>query len=261
MNHWQVRAIELLASRYDFGAGSLHAHKVAALASSLFDQLSHHGLLPKLTPSDRRTLVAAGYAHDIGLSSRAFEDAGGLPLWARSDNPNDSHHIISFEILRTHIDNEMISNGLPLCSAVDRSTLLYSVLWGSSGSNRTVDSEPLVGAETTALLSGVLRIADALDVRHRLMVQQVELRRTSAWLRLLIHTFDEAGAEVAAAQESADMLTKQLGLRLFVQEVIPQVRLGAPTPTVPFSLQPEDEEYLDALLASKTILKSDKSPE
>ncbi len=83
MDERQVRAIELLAEEYDYGRGSLHAHKVAELAASLFEQIQHLGLYPGLSLSNRRTLVAASYAHDLGASPRAFQGAmqfsAGLP--------------------------------------------------------------------------------------------------------------------------------------------------------------------------------------
>ena len=257
MNHRQSRAIEFLAEQYEYGEGSPHAHQVATLAGSLFDQLSKQGLLPGLTLSDRHTLVSAAYAHDIGFSPRAFEDTGGVPSWAPSDNSTDQHHAISFEILRAHLDNKMHSVSLPPFGHVDRSTLLYTVLWGSSGSNRTVNSEPLIDAGTSTLLGGMLRVADALDVRNRLMVQKVELRRSSAWIRLLIRAFDEAGAEVAAAQENAELLSSQLGLRVFVQEIIEPVKGNTAVYEGPFLLQPEVEEYLAALLAPTTLPRPD----
>ncbi|MBN1856083.1 MAG: hypothetical protein JW846_03920 [Dehalococcoidia bacterium] len=249
MNHPQVRAIELLAEQYAFGAGSLHARKVAALAGSLFDQLSHHAMLPGLTSSARCTLVAAAYAHDIGFSPRAFEDTRGLPSWTSSSPVQDHQHLISFEVLRAHLDLELHAISLPPFSAADRSSILYSVLWSFPGSNRTVPSEPLIAPKNVALMAGILRIADALDVRHRLMVQQVELRRSAAWIRLLVRAFDEAGAEVAAAQDNADLLRRQLGLHIFVQEMIEADGVDTTSSGGPFSMQPEDEKYLAALFA------------
>ncbi|MCK5212404.1 MAG: hypothetical protein KAQ74_00665 [Dehalococcoidia bacterium] len=257
MNHLQVRSIELLAAQYEFGAGSLHAHKVAALASSLFDQFSNQGLLAGLTPSDRCTLVAAGYAHDIGVSPRAFEDTGGLPSWASSADSTDSHHITSFELLRAHLNHAMYEVSLPSLNYVDRSTLLYTILWGSSDYNRTVNIEPLIRPEAVALLSGMLRIANALDVRHRLMVQQVELRKAAAWIRLLVHSFDEAGAEVSAAQESSALLKRQLGLRVFVQETIEPLEPGKKASETELSPPSEGEKYLASLQIPRMLPRPD----
>ena len=220
MTESQVRAIERLAGEYRFGSGSLHAHKVADLASSLFDQLSSLGLLPGLSISDRRTLVAAGYAHDVGSSPRALKEIGTLPRWAPPEAKGNGHHIVSFEALRTRSEDSMPTFKLHPLSAVDRSTLLYSVLWNSASDACEVDPEPLIDRECATLLAGILRIADALDTRHRLMVLTVQVKKASAWIRLLVHTFDEAGAEVAQARRRSGMLSDALGVRIFVQEIL-----------------------------------------
>lgn len=220
MTELQVRAIERLAEEYRFGSGFLHAHKVADLASSLFDQLSGLGLLPCLSISDRRTLVAAGYAHDVGSSPLALKEIGALPPWAPPEAKGNGHHIVSFEALRTRSEDSIPTLKLHPLSAVDRSTLLYSVLWNSVYSAYEVDPEPLLDRERTTLLAGILRIADALDTRHRLMVRDIQVRKASAWIRLLVHTFDEAGAEVAQARKKSDMLSHALGVHIFIQEVL-----------------------------------------
>ena len=220
MTESQVRAIERLAEEYRFGSGSLHAHKVADLASSLFDQLSSLGLLPGLSMSDRRTLVAASYAHDVGSSSRALREIGALPPWAPPQAKGNGHHIVSFEALRIRSEDSIPAFKLRPLSAVDRSTLLYSVLWNSTASAFEVDMEPLLDRERTVLLAGILRIADALDTRHRLMVQDIRVKKASGWIRLLVRAFDEAGAEVAQARRKSDMLSRALDTHVFVQEIL-----------------------------------------
>jgi hypothetical protein len=220
MTESQVRAIERIAEEYRFGSGSLHAHKVADLASSLFDQLSSLGLLPGLSISDRRTLVAAGYTHDVGSSPRALQEIGTLPPWAPPEAKGNRHHVLSFGALRTRSEDSIPTFKLHPLSAVDRSTLLYSVLWNSASNVYEVKPEPLFDRERTTLLAGILRIADALDTRHRLMVQDVHVKKASTWIRLLVHTFDEAGAEVAQARRKSGMLSDALGIRIFVQEVL-----------------------------------------
>ena len=220
MTESQVRAIELLAGEYRFGSGTLHAHKVADLASSLFDQLSSHGFLPGLSISDRRTLVAASYVHDVGSSPLALKEIGELPPWAPPEAKGNGHHIVSFEALRTRSEDSMPAFKLRPLSAVDRSTLLYSVLWTSASDACEVESEPLLDRERTVFIAGILRIADALDTRHRLKVQDIQVKRASAWIRLLVRTFDEAHTEVAQAQRQSDMLSHALGVHIFVQEIL-----------------------------------------
>ena len=94
------------------------------------------------------------------------------------------------------------------------------MLWNSASDAYEVDPEPLLDRERTAFLAGILRIADALDTRHRLRVQDIHVKRASAWIRLLVHTVDEAGAEVAQARKKADMLRNALGVHIFVQEIL-----------------------------------------
>jgi len=220
MTEWQVRAIELLSERYQFGSGSLHAHKVSALASSIFDQLSSLNLLPHLSQSHRRLLVAAGYAHDIGRSPLALDDIGDLSLPIPPDFSDDDPQLVSFLILQVQLDSQRCPITIPPLDAVDRSVLLYSILSSGSSKVEELEGEPLHDESASQALGGILRIADGLDARHRLMVQGVELRRASRWIRILVRTFDEARIEVATAQDKAGMLSDAIGLRVFVQEMV-----------------------------------------
>lgn len=220
MNEVQVHAVELLAQEYDYGWGPLHAHKVADLATSLFDQLSLHGLLPELTLDNRRTLAAAAYLHDIGASPHAQLETSRLPEWAEALAEPDRHGELGFHLLRSRISHSASERPLSTLTPLERSLLLYSLLWHAASAPYVLDVEPLFDHRKALLLTGLLRVADGLDCDHRLRVRDIRVQRASAWLRLLVRSFAPIAEEVARAQEKSDMLSQAIGLRIFVQEVL-----------------------------------------
>ena len=96
MTDSQVRAIESLAETCQFGSGSRHAHKVATLASAIFDQLAARKLLQSLTTPERRTLIAASYVHDIGMS-RAIGEGSAITSEAGPDSRSPGFGLQVFE--------------------------------------------------------------------------------------------------------------------------------------------------------------------
>jgi hypothetical protein len=220
MNDSQVHAVELLAQEYGYGWGSLHAHKVADLATSIFDRLEVLGLLPGLTLDNRRTLMAACYAHDIGASPRAQAEASALPRWAKAFAESDRHGVMAFHAIRARIDTSSSERPISSLNPEERSLLLYCLLWHASSAEYVLDTEPLLDRRKALLLAGILRVADGLDGQHRLRVREIEIHKASAWLRLLVRSLEPATEEVARAQEKSDMLSHALSLRIFVQEVV-----------------------------------------
>jgi hypothetical protein len=221
MNESQVRALEILAQEYDYGRGRLHAHKVADLSTSLFDQFQWHGLLPDSSLDDRRTLTAASYCHDIGMSPRAQQEArGSSPHQTETVEAGQYAGVTAFDALRSRLNAASLPPGLHTLSVDDRSLLLYTVLWYAWGLPYAVDNEPLADSHKAQLLAGILRIADGLDSRLRLRVRKVQVQKASAWIRILVRTLGPAGEEVTEAQKRSDLLSQTLGLRLFVQEVL-----------------------------------------
>ena len=221
MNEAQVHALRLLAEGYDYGRGSLHAHKVADLATSIFDQLRNCGLLPGFTIDDRRTLAAMGYAHEIGASPQAQQETSGLPDPALTVNGGlDRNGETTFLSLRARLNEASSDPGLTSLAPEDRSALLYCLLWCATSTACVLDIEPLIDRRKTLLLAGILRVADGLDYRLRLRVREVKVQRASAWLRFLVRSVAPATEEVARAQDRSEMLSQALSLRIFVQEVI-----------------------------------------
>ena len=220
MNDAQVRAVELLAQEYDYGWGAIHAHKVADLATSFFDQLDLHGLLPGLTLDNRRSLMAACYAHDIGSSPRAQAEASTLPRWAKAFAEPDRHGEMAFHVLRTRISTAPSERPISTLTPEERSTFLHCLLWHASSEPYVLDIEPLIDRRKALLLAGILRIADGLDCEHRCRVREIQVQKASVWLRLLVRSFTSATAEVARSREKANILSQALNLRIFVQEII-----------------------------------------
>lgn len=221
MNDSQVRAVEILAEEYDYGRGRLHAHKVADLSTSMFDQLQWHGLLPNSSLDDRRTLTAASYCHDMGMSPRAQQEKTDAPMHqAETVEAGQFAGLTAFDALRSRLDAASFPPGLHPLSPDDRSLLLYTVLWHAWGVPYAVDGERLVARHKAQLLAGILRIADGLDWRLRLRVRKVQVQKASAWLRILVRTLGPASEEITEAQKRSDLLAETLGLRLFVQEVL-----------------------------------------
>jgi hypothetical protein len=198
----------------------MHAHKVADLAASLFDQLDLHGLLPGLTLDNRRTLMAACYAHDIGASPRAQAEASALPRWAKALAEPDRHGEMAFHVLRSRISTAPSERPISTFSPEERSIFLHCLLWHASPTAYVLDIEPLIDRRKVLLLAGILRIADGLDCEHRCRVREIQVQKASVWLRLLVRSFTSATAEVARAREKANMLSQALNLRIFVQEII-----------------------------------------
>ncbi|NLE95541.1 MAG: hypothetical protein GX600_07660 [Dehalococcoidia bacterium] len=220
MNEAQVRAIELLAQEYDFGWGSLHAHKVADLATSIFDQLSSLGLAAGMTLDDRRTLMAAGYAHDIGASARAQIETSPMPGWIEAFTEPDRHGEMAFYLLHKRLSTSSAERLLGTLTPGDRSSLLYCLLWHASPAMYVLDIEPLFDRSRALLLAGILRVADGLDCEHRLRVRDVQIQKASAWLRMLVRHFAPADEEIARAKEKSDILSMALCLRVFVQQIV-----------------------------------------
>jgi hypothetical protein len=212
----QVRAVALLAEAYDYGRGALHARKVADLATSISDQLQMHGLLPGLTLSDRRTLTAISYVHNIGASPLAQQESGGAANPPMTPDGTDRSGEIAFHVLRARLD----ASPIPDFTAEDRSLLLYSLLWSTAPSTRVVDAEPLLDRHKTLVLAGILRVAEALDFHLKLRVRDVRIQKASAWLRFLVRSLAPATEEVTRCQEETTMLSQALGLRISVQEVL-----------------------------------------
>jgi len=220
MTELQVQAFENLARNYRFDFERRHSHKVAALAASIFDQLQIRNLLGHLHIPERRTLVAACYAHAIGGHGQVPGEASALlsdnrPVLAQSDRG-----LVSFETLRTLLKNPPAQLQREPLSAVDRSAFLYAILWHNASNTYVVDDEPLVDRFYAHATAGILRLADALDSPLRPAVGDVRIVSSADYLRLLLRTTDTLEDEIPSAQERSDILESVTGKRMVVQEIV-----------------------------------------
>jgi hypothetical protein len=218
MTDLQVAAIEQLARTFDFGHGVRHGRKVAAISTSLFDQLSFRGLIPALMPEDRRLLMAAAFAHDIGLNAGVLDAA--LPTAPQEEfYAGDGHNVLGCRLLAKALDDPRHAR-LGQIEPRDWNGLLHCVLWHEGNPHARPHGSPPAETWRVRPLAGMLRLAEALDCRERCVVVDVRVVRAPTWLRLLVRSTCACDAEIAAAQQNSDVLAEALDLRVAVQQVV-----------------------------------------
>lgn len=220
MTDGQVQAIELFARNCAGGCSAAHARKVAALATSLFDQLLTMGFLPEMTESDRLVLMAASHAHDVGPCEAVSSDEEGLTSRVPTELSEDTCGTTSCQTLRTLLMNPPPPLQATPLSAENRSMLLYTILWNTTAEPSPIPEEPLLDSVRTLKLAGILRLADGLAEPPRNLVAGCSVLQSSAWIRVLVRSIADVSREVATAQRRSDLLARALGLRVFVQQVV-----------------------------------------
>jgi hypothetical protein len=215
-----VRALDLFARQYDYGRGEAHARKVADLATSLFDQLEHAGLVPGLTYADRCAVYAASLLCDVGCAERARMEAGVPPSWAREGPISNGYQWISYELTRRWLETSPDTGAEYALSGRGRSVLLHTILRVGSPTDVVACDEPVRDEPATRLVVGLLSIADALDSTRRGLVSGVRVVPSAGWLRILVSAPATVTAEVAAARDASGVLERALGRRVFVQEIV-----------------------------------------
>jgi len=219
MTEGQVRAIDFAARRYDYGRGASHARKVADLAGSIFDQLSHMGLLPGLPPAARNVLFAACLAHDVGLSEKARADVGILPAWAATAGYEVSR-VVGFQALKMLLDNPPPPLARTELAREDRCGLLYLILWDGEAPPHEVPDEPLVCTDALRTLAAIVRLADCLEFRCNSLVSTVRIVATDSWVRIIVNSMGKVTEEVACAASNTALLAASLRRRIVIQEVV-----------------------------------------
>jgi exopolyphosphatase/guanosine-5'-triphosphate,3'-diphosphate pyrophosphatase len=177
-----------LGRRFTFDES--HARHVAALAGSLFDQLT---ATHRLDEHDRHILLAAAVLHDVGqyISYR-------------------KHHKHSYYLI----------NNASLPDLTPRDTLLVALV-----ARYHRRAEPRQSHEGFADLSeseqgrvvwlaALLRIADALDRQHRQHVIRVDAKVDDDELRIDVHVRGDVLLEEWAIEKKARLFTRTLGLDL-----------------------------------------------
>ena len=218
MTDTQVTAIEQLARTFDFGHGVRHSRKVATLAASLFDQFSFRGLIPALMTEDRRLLVAAALAHDLGASPRALASMTDS-LQRQSVTDGSNHALLSCHVLHRALDDDYLPRLREITSS-DLSALLYCILWHEGDPDACLHGIELDEPWRVRPLAGILRIAEGLDFAQRCIVTDIRVIVAPSRVRLIVKSVGPCNEEIARAQEKSDILSETLGLAVSVQQVI-----------------------------------------
>ncbi len=219
MTEGQVRAIDFAARRYDYGRGASHARKVADLAVSIFDQLTHLGLLPGCPPAARNVLFAACLAHDVGLSEKARADVGMLPAWAATSG-YEVTRVVGFQAMKMLLDNPPPPLERTELAREDRCGLLYLILWDGEAPPHDVPDEPLICTDALRTLAAIVRLADCLEFRCNSLVSTVRILATESSVRIIVNSMGKVTEEVACATSNTALLATCLGRRVVVQEVV-----------------------------------------
>jgi exopolyphosphatase/guanosine-5'-triphosphate,3'-diphosphate pyrophosphatase len=187
-----LASAEALGERFHYDAR--HAHQVARLAVSLFDDLrSEHGLQAR----DRLRLEVAALLHDIGI----FVNLRG--------HHKHAQYILSVsEIFGLSRDDMAVISNVARYhrrAAPNKSHLPYMAL----------DSEARVQVNK---LAAILRVANALDADHLQKLSAVRvLREDDHWV-LEVDGGGDLTLERLAALARADLLTEVFGRRVSFRE-------------------------------------------
>jgi exopolyphosphatase / guanosine-5'-triphosphate,3'-diphosphate pyrophosphatase len=183
-------SVASLARRYQ--SSGLHERSVARLALRIFDELVPH---VRTSPADREVIHAAALLHDIGkfVNTSAHHKHGAYLIRSSAlDGWNDPERELLATIVRYH------RKSLPKTTHPE---------WMALGA---------LERDRVALLAGILRVADGLDVRQQGIVSDVRIRWSPAAVAIEVEANDaqssgDLASELAAAGYKADLLAKALG--------------------------------------------------
>ncbi|HEX5731790.1 MAG TPA: Ppx/GppA phosphatase family protein [Blastocatellia bacterium] len=183
-----------VAKRYNYDAA--HSHHVAQVAAQIFDETSD---LHQLGDEERRLLEYAGLLHDIGYYI-AHEDyhRHGLYLIKNSEMPGFNN----FEIAIIANMVRYITGKMPKTDA------------GSHSKRRHKDFFALEPAQRSAVrkLTGILRIADALDRSRRQTVKKIRCEQGHTGVTIHAESADECDVELWMADRNADLFRDVFGV-------------------------------------------------
>jgi exopolyphosphatase/guanosine-5'-triphosphate,3'-diphosphate pyrophosphatase len=184
----QRRVMTEMARRY--GVPAKHARKVAALAHTLFDALqSLHGL----PPSYGKALEAASYLHDTGhYISDTRHHRHSYYLVSNSDMPGF-----------TELERQVIAN---LCRYHRKSipNVAHSQFQALSADDR----------RAVALLTPLLRLADALDRSNEQRVESLECQVQNGDVMVRLRSAADVDLEQWAGERVAEVFREAYGRQL-----------------------------------------------
>ncbi|MGH7573688.1 MAG: HD domain-containing protein [Longimicrobiales bacterium] len=167
-----------------------HGRHVAALAASIFDQLTD---VHELDRADRRVLLTAALLHDIGVFiAYKRHHKHSLYIIAQSELPGFTPNEILMvaNVARYHRKGEPAQHHEPFMQ--------------------------LTAAERQRVtrLAALLRLADALDREHRQAVTAVALTRENGEIRLALRSSGDLLLERWAVQRKVGLFEKTFGLKI-----------------------------------------------
>ncbi len=177
-----------------FGYEEAHAQQVARLAENIFDGLTG---AYKLTRHQRTLLAAAALLHDIGYHIA-----------------HEAHHKHALYLIKnseltgfSEAEREVIAN----VARYHRATLPRE---------RHADYAALGPADRTTVnrLSGILRIADALDRSHDGRVMDVTCELVDKTVRLVLHSAQTCEQELWAVEQKCDLFEQAFACELVVRK-------------------------------------------
>ncbi|HTW83134.1 MAG TPA: Ppx/GppA phosphatase family protein [Candidatus Sulfotelmatobacter sp.] len=187
----RLAAVERMASRYEHLGG--HQRLVARLALELFERLAPlHGL----APPDRDLLWAAAMLHGIG---RFIAESG--------------HHKHAAYLIRNTPLEGWRDEELQLVALIAR--------YYRKSMPKPTHPEFMALAPTdrrrVEMLASLLRIADALDVRHLGVVTEVAAVQQIGRVVIAAQADGDVAGEVSKAMERADLFERTFGVRIAVE--------------------------------------------
>lgn len=176
-----------VAKRYNYDES--HSHHVARLATQIFDETSD---LHKLGDEERRFLEYAALLHDIGYYiSHENNHRHGLYLIQNSEMPGFN----SVEIALIGNLVRYIRGKMPKRDAEDHPRRKHKDFFDLERSRRL----------TVRKLTGILRIADALDRSRRQTVRQIRCNVVNTDATFYVESNDECDLELWMADMRADL--------------------------------------------------------
>lgn len=178
----KLRSVHAVGKR--FGYEEQHSHQVARLSESIFD-----GLAPsfRMNRHQRLMLSAAALLHDVGYHIA-----------------HESHHKHSFYL----IENSELTG----FSEAERAVIANIARYHKGSQPKEHHSQYValnpIDRETVRRLSGILRVADALDRRHDSRVHEVECKRVRSVVHLLVSSNQECEHELEEAERRLSLLAE-----------------------------------------------------
>lgn len=167
-----------------------HVTHVARLAR----QLNELPLLdPALDAGDQRLLEVAALLHDIG--------------WAVVPIDGKGHHKESARLIREWSWSTLPPEHVELVALTARYHRKAMPSEDHDAYSALAESDRF----RVQRMSALLRVADALDRRHIQRVDRVSVERVTDEIIVRVHSTDEVGAELLAADKKADLLREVMG--------------------------------------------------